>query len=47
MRVHLGGDNNAAQFSRILLDVGNGNILNNDGEVLIEPTFATSVTGQD
>lgn len=46
MRVHLGGDNNAAQFSRTLLDIGNGNILNNDG-VLIEPTFATSVTGQD
>jgi len=47
MRVHLGGDNNTAQFSRILLDMGNGNILNNDGEVLIEPTFSTSVTGQD
>ncbi|XP_022160432.1 uncharacterized protein LOC111026624 [Myzus persicae] len=47
MRVHLGDDNNAAQFSRTLLDIGNGNILNNDGEVLIEPTIATSVTGQD
>lgn len=47
MRVYLGGDNNATQFSRTLLDIGNGNILNNDGEVLIEPTFATSVTGKD
>lgn len=47
MYVHLGGGDNTAQFSRTLLDIGNGDILNNYGEVLIERTFATSVTGQD
>ncbi|XP_055907716.1 uncharacterized protein LOC129942691 [Eupeodes corollae] len=47
MRVHLVVHNNAAQFSRTLLDKGDGHILNNDGEVLLESTFATSVTGQD
>jgi hypothetical protein len=40
----MGGGNNAAQFLRTLLDIGNGDIFNNDGEELIESAFATNVT---
>jgi len=34
-------------FQELLIDIGNGHISNDDGEVQLEPSFVTSVSGQD
>jgi len=47
VRVVLGTHGNAATFAEILLNIGNGTQQKKSATLVINPSFVTSVSGQD